>query len=551
MAPATRPAARAGRAARRLRFGAVLAAGVLLAGCTVGPSARPAVATYGPGGQAPPPPTSAPASSARPSGPGGPGQQADPLEFGSCSPSDATDLYPQSRPPVDVSLDLNCAELRVPADYQQPGGNSIVLEVARARTAATPLDAPPLVAVIDPPDVGTAGLESFAASLPAGMLDRQPLVTVDLRGGDGELSCFDDSTMLALLAPPAAVTDAGAATDLIDLGKQATFDCESRIGSDISRVGSTIAADDLDTLRSALGQDRLQLLGRGLGASIGAEYAHRYPGRVQRLVLDGPADPASTLLATADTRAKALEAALDDFAADCAARGADCPLGPDPRSSIDTLVTRLGETGRGASGLLINGGTVLLLLSQLLGDQRNWDRLAQALGEAAGSGDSAAGTGRTGRLQGLQQLVTSTFRVSRRSGYLEQQLAYRCNDAAQRASAAQLTAAADAAAEQAPLFGPFLVGQVALCSGWPPATSALTRASAPGAAPILVLGSVNDPAAPYSQVQALTRQLSSARLLSWQSGQHGAFPGGSCVNAAVQRYLTSAALPTQGAICPP
>ncbi|NNG37638.1 alpha/beta hydrolase [Nakamurella aerolata] len=520
----------------------------LLAGCTVGPSARPAVATYGPGGGPPPPPTSAPASSARPTGPGGPGQQAEPLDFGTCSPPDVTDPSPRSQPPVTISLDLTCAELRVPADYQQPSGNSLVLQVARARTAETPLDAAPLVAVIDPPDVGTAGLEAFAASLPAGMLDRQPVVTIDLRGADGELSCLDDSTMLALLSPPAAVADAAAATDLIDLGKQATFDCESRIGSDISRVGSTIAADDLDTLRSALGQDRLQLLGRGLGATIGAEYAHRYPGRVQRLVLDGPADPTATLLAGAQTEAKALEAALDDFTADCAARGADCPLGADPRSTVTELIQQLGETGRGSSGLLINGGTVLLLLAKLLGDQRGWDQLATALGNAAGTG---ATDGRTARLQGLQQLLSSTFRVSRRSGYLEQQLAYRCNDAAQRPSAEQIASAADAAGKASPTFGAFLVGQAALCSGWPPATAALTRASAPGAAPILVLGAVNDPVSPYAEVQALTRQLASARLLSWQSGQHGSFPGGSCVNTAVERYLTDGAMPTQGAICPP
>ena len=52
-----------------------------------------------------------------------------------------------------------------------------------------------------------------------------------------------------------------------------------------------------------------------------------------------------------------------------------------------------------------------------------------------------------------------------------------------------------------------------------------------------MLGAVDDPVAPYEAVRALAGQLSSATLVSWQSGRHGSYPASACVAAAVDGYL--------------
>ena len=72
-----------------------------------------------------------------------------------------------------------------------------------------------------------------------------------------------------------------------------------------------MAADDLDALRAALGSRPLTLIGRGFGATLGAVYADRYPGRVAAAVLDAPADPLDAADARAAAIAVAAEKALD------------------------------------------------------------------------------------------------------------------------------------------------------------------------------------------------------------------------------------------------
>jgi hypothetical protein len=134
---------------------------------------------------------------------------------------------------------------------------------------------------------------------------------------------------------------------------------------------------------------------------------------------------------------------------------------------------------------------------------------------------------------------------------LESNIAYTCNDAGQRLSEASLAQNAAAAKKKAPVFGAFLIGQAGLCSDWPTAVLPLGRVTGAGAPPILVAGSNADPISPYSGVQSVVSQLSSAQLISWQSGAHGTFPASSCVGNAVQSYLIDGTEPAAGLLCPP
>ena len=66
--------------------------------------------------------------------------------------------------------------------------------------------------------------------------------------------------------------------------------CIDKNGSWLARVGSRNVARDLDRLRAALGDDKLNYLGYSYGTVIGSVYAQQFPDRVGRMVLDGPVD---------------------------------------------------------------------------------------------------------------------------------------------------------------------------------------------------------------------------------------------------------------------
>ena len=534
-----RPAQDAGRRRvatpghRRGRIAGVLIAMTLLTGCTLGPSERPALATFGTAPTGP----SATASPSPPLGPGGSGQLADPIRWEQCGDVDSVDRA------SGLSFRVDCGSVVVDRSSPNSFGDPAV-EVARARAPGVTEDAPAVVVVRgEPGENGRSRVASVAAGLSPAIRDHFAVITVDLvgTGRSGPVDClsgFDTRTLLTLGVDP---TEPAAAEALAELARSLTFECGDVAGPELSRINSTAAADDLDALRAALGRQTITLIGQGYGGTLAAVYADRYPARVAAAVIDAPADPLDALDVRAAAIAVAAERALDTFVVSCADFPGGCPLGADPRADIDKAVKALDAGPGSAPGSgITNGGSVLLALLLRLGDPAGWPALAAALAAAA-DGDG----------QPVQDLLTESLALNADTNWLNAAIIYGCNDSSLRISPQQMSTAVEAVRPQAPLLGPYTVGLVGLCSSWPAPEAALGALKATGAAPILVLGAVDDPAAPYEAVRSLAGQLNSARLLSWQSGQHGSYPASPCVTSAVDAYLLSGALPAVGSLCPP
>ncbi|HEY5882476.1 MAG TPA: alpha/beta hydrolase [Nakamurella sp.] len=516
---------------RILRAGVTTVALALLAGCTLGPSQRPDLATYGAG------PTSAPTTAAPGTvvGPGGPGQSADAIRWQRCPEVLDTD------PTTGQQFEVDCASVITDGSAVGSTGRRAI-EVARARAAGVAQDAPVLVVLDGPPGQhGRTDVAAVAAGLSQAVRQHFAVITVDLAGsGEADpidcLSRYDLGSLSSLGADP---TEPAAAQALAEVTRSITFECTDVGGPDLPLVNSTEAADDLDHLRDALGTQRLTVLGRGNGATLAAVYADRYPGRVQAAVLDAPANPLDAADARAKAVAVALEKSLDNFAAACPTFPGGCPLGDDPRAAIERTVAQLDGSNRPGSGRA-TGGSVLLTLQLRLGYPAGWPELATAAA-AVGAGDTSP----------LMTMLSGALGLSDNQPWVNPALIYACNDTVLRLTPDQLAAAIQDVRPQAPLFGPFTLGLLGLCGSWPAPESALGAVKANGAPPILVLGAVDDPVAPHESVRALAGQLSSATLVSWQSGRHGSYPSSTCATAAVEAYLLRGQLPAVGALCPP
>lgn len=76
------------------------------------------------------------------------------------------------------------------------------------------------------------------------------------------------------------------------------------------------------------------------------------------------------------------------------------------------------------------------------------------------------------------------------------------------------------------------------------------RIEAKGAAPIVVVGTTRDPATPYPWARSLARQLSSARLLTYEGDGHTAYGRGSdCIDDTINAYLLRGTPPVEGKRC--
>jgi hypothetical protein len=105
-------------------------------------------------------------------------------------------------------------------------------------------------------------------------------------------------------------------------------------------------------------------------------------------------------------------------------------------------------------------------------------------------------------------------------------------------------------AEQAPIFGAWGGYLNITCALWEAEPSPPPVPTGAGAPPILVIGNTGDPATPLKWAVALSQQLESAVLLTYDGEGHTAYLQlNSRVDGTVNAYLLQLAVPAEGTIC--
>ena len=104
---------------------------------------------------------------------------------------------------------------------------------------------------------------------------------------------------------------------------------------------------------------------------------------------------------------------------------------------------------------------------------------------------------------------------------------------------------------EAPTMGSFFAYGALTCADWPhPVVEQEFDVNAAGAAPIVVIGTTNDPATPYVWAQGLAKTLDSGVLVTWEGEGHTAYGrSNACVSDAVDAYLVEGTVPEDGLSC--
>ncbi|GHS85495.1 alpha/beta hydrolase [Actinomycetota bacterium] len=447
--------------------------------------------------------------------------------------------------------DLECTTAMVPLDWADPAGATIELAVNRSPAKGDDRLGSLLINPGGPGASGTDALSSLALErVSQDVQDRYDMVGFDPRGvaGSSPVTCVDDADMDTLLA-----TDFDFATDAgVQEAEQAygTFGaaCLQNTGPVLGHVDTVSAARDLDVLRAALGDEKLTYLGYSYGTQLGATYAGLFPDRVGRLVLDGALDPTLTSDELSAGQAAGFESALRAYVEDCQA-GATCPL----TGSADDGMAQIGDLLDRARTSPLKTGTDRRLTAALafagialpLYDQNSWPYLTIALTSALQNGDGSV----------LLQLSDVYYDRAADGTYTSNSTnafwSIGCLDDRGTTDIAQMRTEAAAIQEVAPTVGYFFGYGGVLCSQWPvPEVGGLDSYAAEGAAPILVVGTTNDPATPYAWAQRLADLLSSGTLLTYEGEGHTAYGrSNSCISDAVDGYLIDGTVPAEGTRC--
>lgn len=445
---------------------------------------------------------------------------------------------------------LDCATLDVPIDPKKPNGPTTKIALAKSSSTGSAKERIGSL-VINPGGPGGSGVEflSNAASMfPKDLTDHFDLVSFDPRGV-GESSpvrCLDDEQKDEQLQRDLS-PDSDAERAQLDKDQVALRDgCESRNPELIRHMSTADVASDLDKIREALGDDKLNFLGYSYGTAIGATYAAMFPSTIRAMVLDGSVSPSASAAEETMAQAMGFEHTLGNFITACNA-DSTCALAPDTAGGIAaakaSLVKEPVKVKTSSGERTLTADLFDYGLATALYDTSTWSATAQAVKDI--------------RTTGAKTMLSLVDRQTGRQpngtydNSSDAQVMVNCSDQQDRPTEAEARAEEAKIVAAAPTFGPILGSGLTGCNDWPTPSEPTPKPSAEGAPPILVIGTVGDPATPYEWAQQMSTALTGSVLLTYEGDGHTAFlRGGKCIEDAVVNYFVELTLPDPGTRCP-
>jgi pimeloyl-ACP methyl ester carboxylesterase len=454
--------------------------------------------------------------------------------------------------PLPDGGEWQCATMKAPLDWDDPKGDTIGLELIRARSSGD--ESARIGSLIfnfgGPGGSGVTSLPGFEEQYQT-LRTRYDLVSFDPRGvgRSAPVICQNDQQLDAYFQQDGTPDDASERTELLDATEEFNDACEQNSEKLLPHVRTTDAARDLDLMRQVLGDDKLHYFGISYGTELGGVYAHLFPEKVGRAVFDAVVDPTKNGEQGSLAQAKGFQLALDNFAEDCVSKAEECPVGDSAQDVKDRIATLLkdldrrpipGVFPRELTQTAATNGIVQALYSQEL-----WEYLTQGLQQAY-DGDGTV-------LMLLSDSMNGRSENGEYDNSTAAHTAISCADAKPRYDAAYVERKLPAFRAASALFGDAMAWGMIGCTDWAVAGAAdHPDVSAPGAAPILVVGNTGDPATPYEGARKMADELGKGVgvELTYRGQGHGAYSSkNKCVQDAVNGYLLDGKVPRAGTVC--
>jgi pimeloyl-ACP methyl ester carboxylesterase len=451
----------------------------------------------------------------------------------------------------DCGSGLQCTTASAPLDWTAPASGEIKLALVRHPATGDRLGS----LLVNPGGPGASGYDFIKDSLDyatdAKLQAGYDIVGFDPRGvgRSSAVKCYDPAQMDEYLY---GIPTAPRGTDawIGELEKSAAdfgAACNTNTGALLGHVDTVNAARDLDLLRAALGDDKLNYLGYSYGTFLGATYAGLYPKKVGRLVLDGAVDPSTSNFDVTRIQAQGFESALRAYLTDCLKKS-KCPFTGTVDAGMTTIRALLDSVDASPisapDGRKLGSSALLTAIIYPLYQATAWTYLSDMF-DSVMHGDAEYAFQFADAYNGRNK--DGTYADNSTEAFT----AINCVDYPYNDDPASMRQQAAAIEQAAPVIGTYMTFGDISCANWPHKfTGERTEIHAPGADPILVVGTTNDPATPYVWAQNLAKQLDSGHLVTYTGEGHTAYnKSNSCVNDAVDNYLLKGAVPASDPKC--
>ncbi len=468
---------------------------------------------------------------------------------GSASAGSLAKFYDQDLDWHDCD-NVKCAKLTVPVDYSKPGGATIQLAVDKVPAKGQSQGA----LVVNPGGPGGSGYDYAAAAdqiVTPQIREHFDVVGFDPRGvqRSAPITCLGDAALDKYLGADPTPDDKAEERTALSNAKKFAKACEQNAGPLLGHVSTVDVAKDMDILRAALGQKKLDYLGKSYGTYIGSIYAGLFPKKVGRFVLDGVVPPDITTVEMNEGQAEGFERATRAYVKHCVAQG-NCPLGDSEAAGmakIRAFLKKVDQHPLPVSGegdvKKLTEGWASMGIAEAMYSKQSWPVLTSAFQEAfRGNGDA---------LMTLADSYAERSSDGTYTGNIMQVInAVSCLDRPAPSGLAAYQADDKKISKVAPTWGPMLAWGSLVCGVWPiKPTGHPHKISAAGSGPILVVGTTRDPATPYKWSVRLAKELEHGHLLTYDGDGHTAYGKSVCVDDTVDAYLLHGTVPPKGKAC--
>jgi pimeloyl-ACP methyl ester carboxylesterase len=434
--------------------------------------------------------------------------------------------------PCPDNAEVDCGTLTLPINWANQREGTFDLALAR-RKAKDPSKRIGSV-VVDPGGPGGAGAEWIESIgfFSEDVQNRFDIVGFDPRGVTKSHPIICDQSVLDQAPTTDLATEQGYA-DRVAYNRKLADNCRQNSGPLYDHVDNLSVVRDIDAIRAALGEKKLNYWGVSYGTIMGQQYAELFPNRIRTLVLDSNMDHSRSSSEFFTTEAKTDEDSFDQFAKWCDS-STKCALhGQDVGALFDKLY---GLAQQGKLSLTPDQ------LSQLaLGHlyRPSWTHLATRLKALADGTQSRAAAEDTKDTEDNKMpfydmaAFCSDWKIDLHSA--EQVAAQRKSDA-KAAPHLQISGLAWN-------VGSFCIGRTT------PVQNPQRPYEVFGAPPILMVNSLYDPATPYAWATNVAKQIPSATLVTYEGWGHSDYNKSPCVSDITDQYLITTKVPAKNTHC--
>ena len=444
-----------------------------------------------------------------------------------------------------TSTEVECGNIEVPFDYADPEQGSFVLYVKK-HNAANPAERIGSM-MVNPggPGFGGSSLADDAEYyFSQDLIDHFDIIAWDPRG-TGEstqavdcVNTFDE--YFALDSPPETPDEKQA---LIDASQAFNDKCGENSGTILPYISTKASAQDINSLRLALGEEKISYFGFSYGSELGTTWATMFPETVRAIVVDGAVDPNASSTEEGMNQAKGFEGQLSTFLKQCSAKST-CEFhnGGNAEAAFDKLVVDIDAKPLEVSKerTPVTQGVLFTAVAQAMYSDYYWPQLSEAL-SAAQKGDG----------KGILQLYDDYYQRKEDGTYgneLEAFLAISCLDDPGASSVEDVDSHIEEFIAAAPrLGGNFAYGYS--CALWPVKQAPKVTITGNGAGPIVVVGTTGDAATPLDSTRKMAKGLEQGILIVVDANQHTGYGANNCVVKAVDDYLIKLTVPANETTC--